>query len=158
MPDRCTHLRDLLMAQKVIIARHIAEYLLFQKIDDEEEGKDDFITKFGWIMRELYCGYICSARFDCVIALEFLPQSPDQNDPIARDILELAKQEIVRKHIDKHKWFKQIADREEAIRDFISRFGWIMQELICGYACEQRYECPAAKSFLTENKKLEPET
>ena len=157
MPDRCTHLRDLLGAQKTIIERHIDEHLWFQHIPDQEEGKEDFVEKFGWIMRELYCGFICCERFDCVIAHEYLPQPPDQSNPISRDILDLAKQEIIRKHLDEHKWFQMIADPEVAIRDFMAKFGWIMQELICGCACEQRYECPAAKSFLEENKNLGPE-
>jgi hypothetical protein len=157
MPDRCTRLRELLGTQKKIIVRHIAEHLWFQHIADEEEGKEDFVEKFGWIMREVYCGFICCERFDCAIAHDFLPQAPNQNNPVPKDILDLAREEIIRKHLDEHKWFQHIEDPEEAIKDFIAKFGWIVQELICGHACEQRFECPAAKAFLEENKKNEPE-
>jgi hypothetical protein len=157
MPDRCTHLRDLLGTQKTIIERHIDEHLWFQHIPDQEEGKGDFIEKFGWIMREVYCGFICCDRFDCVIAHDYLPTAPNQSDPVPKDVLELAMEEIIRRHLDEHKWFQHIIDPEEAKKDFIAKFGWILQELICGFACEHRYECSEAKRFLAENKKIVPE-
>jgi hypothetical protein len=158
MPDRCTHLRGLLSAQKIIIERHIEEHLWFQHIPDEEEGKGDFIEKFGWIMREVYCGFICPDRLNCDIAHDYLPQPPNQSNPVPKDIMDLAMEEIIRKHLDEHKWFQHIADPEEAIKDFMVKFGWIVQELICGFACEQRFDCPAAKTFLEENKQLKPES
>ena len=107
-------------------------------------------------MREVYCGYICCDRFDCEPAHDFLPQPPNQCDPVPKDILEFAMNEIIRRHLDEHKWFQQIADPEQARQDFITKFGWIMRELICGFSCEQRYECSEAKRFLAENKNLEP--
>lgn len=158
MPDRCTHLRELLTAQKTIIQRHIAEHLWFQHITDKDDGIADFIKKFAWIMREIYCGYICTERLDCPIADEYLPQPPDQNDPVPQDILALATNEIIRKHLDEHKWFQHIAEQAEAKIDFLTKFGWILQELICGFACEHRYECPEAKRFLEENKKILPQS
>ena len=158
MPDRCTHLRELLGAQKTIIERHIAEHLWFQHIPDEEEGKGDFIEKFAWIMREIYCGFICCERFDCVIAHEYLPKPPNQSDPVPKDVLELAMEEILAKHLDEHKWFQHIADPGEGRNDFIAKFGWIMQELICGFSCEHRYECSEAKRFLAQNKNIVPES
>jgi hypothetical protein len=158
MPDRCTHLRDLNAAQIVVIRRHIDEHKWFQHIADEEDAKLDFIEKFRWIMREVYCGFICCERFDCDIAHDYLPTAPNQSNPVPKDILDLAMDEIIRRHLDEHKWFQHIADPEEAKKDFSAKFGWIMKELICGFACEQRYECPEAKAFLLENKKIEPQT
>ncbi|MCX6743960.1 MAG: hypothetical protein NTX82_00350 [Candidatus Parcubacteria bacterium] len=79
-----------------------------------------------------------------------------QSDPVPKDVLELAIEEILNRHLDEHKWFQHIADPEEGKDDFIAKFGWIMQELICGFSCEHRYECTTAKSYLAENKKIEP--
>ena len=39
--------------------------------------KQDFVEKFGWIMREVYCGNACPDRFDCQIAQEFIPDKTD---------------------------------------------------------------------------------
>lgn len=73
MPDRCTHLQELLKVQKNIIERHIDEHKWFLHIPDRQEAIADFIEKFGWIMRELYCGYICPVRHECDIAQQYLP-------------------------------------------------------------------------------------
>ncbi|HDQ23132.1 MAG TPA: hypothetical protein ENN28_04175 [Candidatus Uhrbacteria bacterium] len=79
MPDRCTHLRELLKVQKNIIERHIDDHKWFLHIPDRQEAIADFIEKFGWIMRELYCGYICSVRLECEIAKQYLPPRADPN-------------------------------------------------------------------------------
>ncbi len=157
MPDRCTHLKEFNPAQIAIIRRHIDEHKWFAQIADEEDGKSDFIEKFGWAMREVFCFYLCSERAGCITAYRIFNRWPDQT-PVNKDILEIALEEISRRHLDEHKWFHHITDPEVAINDFIAKFGWIVQELICGFFCEQRYECPAAKSFQEENKNLEPET
>ena len=73
MPDHCTELRELSKVQKRIIERHIEEHKWFLHIADRQEAIRDFIEKFGWIMRELYCGYICTTRLECSIAKDFLP-------------------------------------------------------------------------------------
>lgn len=158
MPDRCTHLQELLAAQRIIIERHLKKHLEAHHITDEQEGKVDFVETFGWIMRELYCGYICSERFQCQIACEFLPEPTNQSDPVPPDILELAKQTILKRHLSKHIKFLHIADPKDGEKDFMERFGELIQELICGFACENRYECSEARRFLAENKKIMPQS
>ncbi len=157
MPNRCTHLRELMAVQRTIIERHIAEHLWFQHITDLEEGMEDFLAKFAWAMREVYCGYMCQDRADCEIAYNYLPELPDPSNPMPSDILEQAKETIIRRHLDKHKWFQHIEDPEEAKKDFIAKFLWIIQELICGHCCDQRFECPVAKDFFARNKNIAPE-
>jgi len=73
MPDHCIHLNELSKVQSIIIKKHIDQHKWFAHIPDRQVAISDFIEKFGWIMRELYCGYICADRFDCSIASEFLP-------------------------------------------------------------------------------------
>ncbi len=77
MHEECTRMRDLLVVQKQIIERHIDEHKWFQHIPEKDEAISDFLQKFGWIMRELICGYICPERFNCKIAQKYLPPKPD---------------------------------------------------------------------------------
>jgi len=76
---RCVHLNELLEIQKNIIQKHLDEHKWFRHIPDEEQAKTDFIDQFGWIMRELYCGYACKERFECEIAKDkdYLPKQAD---------------------------------------------------------------------------------
>jgi hypothetical protein len=73
MHDHCVHLKELLDVQATIIRRNIKDHKWFQRIADEQEAKDDFVKKFGGIMREVYCGHACVDRFDCEPAQQYLP-------------------------------------------------------------------------------------
>lgn len=66
-----------------------------------------------------------------------------------KNILEIEKTIILR-HIDRHKWFQQIEDKETAIADFIQKYGWIIREIYCGYSCPYREECKV-NPFLHED-------
>ena len=57
-----------------------------------------------------------------------------------REIL-LEQREIITRHIDRHKWFNHIEDRQEATLDFIEKYGWIMREIYCDSACPDRHKC-----------------
>ena len=74
MTQECVHLREILDAQIDIIERHIERHKWFQQIDDKDKAIQDFIEKYGFIMREFYCSRICEDRFYCEIALEFNPK------------------------------------------------------------------------------------
>lgn len=63
-----------------------------------------------------------------------------------RDILD-AQLDIIERHIDRHKWFQQIENREEAISDFIEKYGFIMREFFCSRICEDRFDCRFAQEF-----------
>ncbi|MBN1904857.1 MAG: hypothetical protein JW927_07150 [Deltaproteobacteria bacterium] len=63
-----------------------------------------------------------------------------------KEILE-AQIEIIERHVDDHKWFMQIADRNEATRDFIEKYGFIMREFYCSRVCEQRFTCEIARQY-----------
>ncbi|MBN1426276.1 hypothetical protein JXA88_17130 [Candidatus Fermentibacteria bacterium] len=57
-----------------------------------------------------------------------------------RELLE-SQREIILRHVDRHKWFRHIENREEAILDFVEKFGWIMREFHCTMICTDRSEC-----------------
>lgn len=63
-----------------------------------------------------------------------------------KEILD-AQLDIIERHIDQHQWFQQIGDREEAIRDFIDKYGFLMREFYCSRICEDRFDCQIAQKF-----------
>jgi len=73
---KCKHLLPFAEAQLRIINKHLGDHKWFQHIENENKAVADFIDKFGWVMREFFCGYCCEHRFDCGIAKEygFLPE------------------------------------------------------------------------------------
>ena len=69
--SECKQLITFLTAEKRIIMKHLSDHKWFQHISDENLGVMDFIDKYGWIMREMYCGFACKNRFSCKIAQRF---------------------------------------------------------------------------------------
>lgn len=64
---QCEHLRELLDAETEVIKKHLANHKWFNHINDENEGIIDFVQKYGWIMREMYCHYACPDKDRCLI-------------------------------------------------------------------------------------------
>jgi len=62
------------------------------------------------------------------------------------DILD-AQIDIIERHIDKHKWFHGIANKDQAISDFIEKYGFIMREFYCSRSCKDRFECELALQY-----------
>jgi hypothetical protein len=48
---------------------------------------------------------------------------------------------VVNRHIDKHKWFNHIENKEDAVADFIEKYAWLMRDMYCEYICEHDTEC-----------------
>ena len=63
-----------------------------------------------------------------------------------QDILDVQK-DVIERHVDQLKWFQQIENREEAIRDFIEKYGFIMREFYCSRICYDRFECELAQGY-----------
>lgn len=148
MSDRCIHLREILGVQKDIALRHVDKHMWFRHIPDKNEALADFIASFGELMRELYCGFSCNDRLICTIAQNFLPSPPSLTDSIFSDNLEWARQELIKKHLDKHKWYNHILDNQQAKQDFLQKFDWIIKEIICLHTCQIRHSCSEAREFL----------
>jgi hypothetical protein len=70
---RCEHLQEFLDCELGVIKRHLARHKWFNAIPDEGEGIADFIRKYGWLMRELYCGYACPDRDKCDLGMKVYP-------------------------------------------------------------------------------------
>ena len=63
-----------------------------------------------------------------------------------KEILD-AQIDLIERHVDQHKWFHQIENKEEAVRDFIEKYGFIMREFYCSRICEDRFNCEIARPF-----------
>ncbi len=60
--------------------------------------------------------------------------------------------DIIKKHIDTHKWFRHIEDYNDGVADFIENYGWLMREMYCGHVCEHRCDCQMAQQFHDKNQ------
>ncbi len=58
-----------------------------------------------------------------------------------------AQIDIIERHVDQHKWFHHIENRDEAIADFIEKYGFIMREFYCARICEERFNCEIAREL-----------
>jgi len=52
--------------------------------------------------------------------------------------------EVIHKHLDEHKYLRNIGDKEEAVSSFIHDYGWLIRELYCTRICEKRSGCDIA--------------
>jgi len=69
--ENCNHLEELLKEQVLIIGRHIEEHKWFQQIENKQKAISDFINKYGWVMREMYCD-LCPEGNDCTAYQKYL--------------------------------------------------------------------------------------
>lgn len=74
MTRQCTHIQEILDAQRDIIERHIDQHKWFNQIENRDQAACDFIEKYGFIMREFYCSRVCKERFDCELAQVYGPK------------------------------------------------------------------------------------
>lgn len=52
--------------------------------------------------------------------------------------------EVVKRHLDEHKYLRKIGDKDEALSSFIADYGWLIRELYCTRICEVRNSCEIA--------------
>lgn len=70
-------------------------------------------------------------------------------DPKCKDLSKFMKTQcdIVKKHLDEHKYLRKIENKEEALESFIQDYGWLIRELYCTKICENREECEIAEDL-----------
>ena len=56
----------------------------------------------------------------------------------------MTQRDVIKKHLDEHKYLRHIEDKDEAISSFISDYGWLIRELFCTRICEKRENCEIA--------------
>ena len=60
---------------------------------------------------------------------------------------------VIEKHIGAHKWFQHIPDKEAGVKDFIEKYGWLIREMYCGYACPNKDKCCSYSKTEKDNGK-----
>jgi len=56
----------------------------------------------------------------------------------------VAQMDVISKHLDEHKYLRNINGKEEAMESFIADYGWLIRELYCTRICEHRTICEVA--------------
>lgn len=77
MQDHCTHLEDILKVETEIIQRHLNKHKWYLGVEKDrpvgyDEAVIDFVDKYAWLMREMYCGNVCPYRKDCEPAQKYI--------------------------------------------------------------------------------------
>lgn len=52
--------------------------------------------------------------------------------------------DVIKKHLDEHKYLRKLEDREAALESFIGDYGWLIRELYCTRICEKSEDCEIA--------------
>ena len=55
-----------------------------------------------------------------------------------------AQMEIIKKHLEEHKYLRHMEDKTEALTSFINDYGWLIRELYCTKICALRPTCEIA--------------
>jgi hypothetical protein len=82
MKGSCPKLNELLNAEIEVIKRHLDEHKWFQHIVDDSDGAIDFIEKYGWLMREMYCSYCCPMKGHCEWEKSFISQDCEVEETV----------------------------------------------------------------------------
>lgn len=61
--------------------------------------------------------------------------------------------EVIKKHLDEHKYLRKMEDKNAALQSFIEDYGWLIREMYCSVACDYRDKCPIGQK-LKENGDL----
>ena len=62
--------------------------------------------------------------------------------------------DIIRKHLDEHKYLRKIEKTDDALHSFIHDYGWVIRELYCSHICSDKLECKIAIDIRKEGDLL----
>ena len=79
MKNQCERLIKFNIIQAHILTRHIDEHKWFIHCDNENEAMIDFIQKFGFAMREVFCE-CCPCHGDCNVEKEVFHIEEEEHD------------------------------------------------------------------------------
>ncbi len=139
---RCTRIKDILDVERKVILSHLDKHKWFNHIADPNEAISDFVWKYAWLMREVFCGALCDGKDTCEAALKFqevfLHDISDgelnvfirryHKEEVSRELSWIQLQ-VVKHHIAVHKWIHSIPNYHDAVSDFLSKFSWVIEEM-----------------------------
>jgi len=137
----CQHIKYILSVERSIIKDHIAKHKWCNGIEDENDAIADFVQKFAWLMREIFCGALCPHKEECEVNDEFKKVFlGDISDGEIQEYINVSyggedsrlvkiKLHVIKHDISTHKWLNKIDNYEDAVKDFLSKFGWLIFEI-----------------------------
>jgi hypothetical protein len=137
----CKHVKHILDIERGVIQDHIAKHKWCNKFNTDNDAIVDFVHKYAWIMREVFCGVMCKYREECCCSDEFqkvfledisdgeIEEYIQMNyKDTNRDVIKI-KLQVLKHDIKTHKWLNKIDNYEDAVRDFLNKFGWVIYEM-----------------------------
>lgn len=52
--------------------------------------------------------------------------------------------DVIKKHLEEHKYLRHLENKDEALSSFIADYGWLIRELYCTKICEEKENCEIA--------------
>jgi len=150
MCDYCNHIKDILDVERDLIQSHIAKHRWCNRFKNDNEAIIDFVHKYAWLMREVFCGVMCAHRGTCNAADQFkVAFLEDISDDELEKYIKLnyednelevvkIKLQVLKHDIKTHKWLNKIDNYDEAVKDFLNKFGWVIYEMY--KRSKQQYE------------------
>jgi len=140
MANYCDHITDILEIERGLIIDHIGKHKWCNQIADENEAIVDFVQKYAWLMREVFCGVMCPHRHGCEAADQYKKTFTDVSDDELESYIKLdfkdteadvvkIKLLVLKNDINVHKWLNRIDNYEDGVRDFLNRFGWVIYDM-----------------------------
>ena len=68
-----------------------------------------------------------------------------------REFLDL-EVDVIKRHLNDHKWFHHIIDENDGVKDFIKSYGWLIREMYCSAICEARDTCSLKETMFKDEK------
>jgi len=137
----CEHIKDILNVEQKLIKQHIIEHKWCNGFDNRNDAIIDFVQKYAWLMREVFCGVMCPYRNKCEVSDVFRKAFlEDISDGEIEEFIKLdykdnnrkvvkIKLQILKHDLKAHKWLNKIDNYEDAVKDFLSKFGWLIYEM-----------------------------
>jgi len=137
----CSNIKRILKVERAIIEDHIDKHKWCKRIKDSDEAIIDFVQEFAWLMREIYCGAVCLDRDNCEASSELRRAFLDDiSDGEIREYIKCSfddkdenllrvKLHVIKHGISTYKWLNKIGTYEDAVKDFLQKFGWLIFEV-----------------------------
>ena len=61
---------------------------------------------------------------------------------------------IIERHVDKHKYYQHINDKNQAVIDFLDKYRFIIREAFCDL-CPESTTCEAYKEYMNKDPEID---
>ena len=141
MCNVCNRVKDIMKIEINVIKKHLGKHKWYCGIGDDNAAVADFVWKYAWLMREVYCGKLCPKHANCEAGMPFRSAFlHDISDGELNEHIKASRKgqhhelswlqlQVVKHHISMHKWYHSIVSYKEAVNNFLDQFGWVIDEM-----------------------------